>query len=149
MKMKRVLTALLASAMIITNSVNVFAAENNEYGGFEVADRVVIGDKERNVDLVVGEGILYTGYNADYKAKGYAVTRVYSGKYNLEAMVSCIDQFDIIISSPVAMATNATTLRSEIISPKSSLGGEFIGQHKITSPVTGESHSGGTGAVVG
>lgn len=149
MKIKRVLTTLLASMMIITSSVNVFAAEDEAYKEFKVADKVIIGGNERGVNLIFGEGELLTAVDADGTASAYAKTTTYSGKrYHLEAQVACVDQLDYYTSSKVSKQDYAISVSSDTIRPYSSFGGEFIGQHKITSPSTGESHYGGTSTVM-
>jgi hypothetical protein len=149
MKIKKILSAVILSTMVISSSMCVFAeGEETYYGdGFEVADRVEIGaGKERSAMGKLGEGVLMVSpHTSTSKAIGYAITRTYNGnKYDLIAYVVCEDLLGNTEISPIASASNATSVVSGILSPKASYSGQFWGQHNITNQLTGDTEGLGT-----
>lgn len=147
MKIKKIVSAVVLSAMVMASSANVFAAEENvyEYDGIvlKVADRVDITGKERGVNLTYGEGELATGHLGDGKACARAITKTTYDNCTLTAQAFCYDLLDYPTQSPKATGTNVKVVQSGLVSPKNSYGGLFVGQHSITIS-SGQRYEGGT-----
>lgn len=147
MKLKKMATAFILSAMVMASSISAFAAEEEvfEYDGikFTVAGRVTIGEKERgSTNLTLGEGLLITGFYGDGRACAHAITRTFNGeKHHLTAQTTCYDWLGNCTASPVAAASNATNVMSALVSPKETSGGLFIGDFLIMSSVTGQRYA--------
>lgn len=146
MKIKKIVSLVAVSMMMVMGTTNVFAAEDTKFieGEFVLADSAVIYGNARAVDMTLGEAELYVAVYNNANPKANAVTRTYNGKkYDLSARVGCIDMLDNSSSSGTATAKNATSVRSGLLTSPT-IGCTFVGEHKIVDSATGATYRMGT-----